>query len=112
MTDAAWSCAGQLSFEHASVTSVKPKLFQFSIVVPGRSHNPTLLNPDFLQRQDIVSADCSWTVAETVTTPLFAMVRYDNGVTVQVESEKLSVVDLEPGNSPRRLALPRSSAPT
>jgi hypothetical protein len=70
-------------------------------VVAGKTHNPTILNPDFLTLQRIVPED--WKVAQTITTPPFSMVRYENGISLVVEMEKLQVVDLatdrEPGSS-------------
>lgn len=68
------------------------KLTQFSIVVVAADHNPTILNPDFLKIQKIVPGD--WALAgPAITTPPFATVPYENGVTVSVEPGKLQVAD-------------------
>jgi len=71
--------------------TVKP--FQFSGVVVGQTHNPTILNPNFLEGEGIIPKAWNWKVAETITTPLLAMVRYSNGVAVTVEPNKLQVTD-------------------
>ena len=55
------------------------RLFQFSGVVVGQAHNPTILNPDFLAAEGIVPKSWNWSVSETITTPPLAMVRYSNG---------------------------------
>lgn len=81
---------------------MKSKLLQFSVVVAGRLHNPTLLNPDFLELRNIVSKDWGWEVAEVITTPAFALVRYSNGVSVHVEPNKLQVVDLNAAEDPTK----------
>lgn len=67
----------------------------FSIVVTGESHNPTILNPDFLRVREIVPQEWqgSVEVAQAITTPPFALVAYSNGISVVVENEKLQVVD-------------------
>lgn len=77
------------------------RLFQFSGVIVGQAHNPTILNPDFLSAEGIVPKSWNWSVSETTTTPPLAMVRYSNGVTVTVEPNKLQVTDPNVENGPR-----------
>ncbi len=60
-----------------------------SVVVTAEFHNPSILNPDFLATREIVPAD--WTVAETLTTPTFATVKYRNGVILAVDPSRLTV---------------------
>lgn len=84
---------------------MKSRLVQFSVVVAGKAHNPTILNPDFLRIREIVPED--WKVAQTVTTPPFAMVRYENGLSFIVETEKLQVVDLGTAGAPEKSHAPR-----
>jgi hypothetical protein len=77
------------------------QLVQFSIVVSGQSHNPTLLNPDFLAIHDIVPQNWGWELApDPFTTPPLAQVRYTNGVSITVQHNKLQVVDLRAGDDP------------
>jgi len=76
------------------------QLLQFSVVVVGRTHNPSLLNPDFLVINNIVQKAWGWEVAETITTPPLAMVRYTTGVTVTVEHNKFQVADVDVRNKP------------
>jgi hypothetical protein len=75
---------------------METRLIQVSSVVVGRAHNPSILNPDFLNLNGIVPKE--WEVADTLTTPQLAVVRYVNGISVTVEHNKLQVVDL--GDSP------------
>ena len=68
------------------------RLIQFSVVVVGKDHNPSILNKDFLAIQDIVPEE--WQPAQTISTPPFAQVRYQNGVAITVEPNKLQVTDV------------------
>jgi hypothetical protein len=77
------------------------RLFQFSGVVVGQAHNPTILNPDFLATEGIVPKSWNWSVRETITTPPLSMIRYSNGVTITVEPNKLQVTDPNVENGPR-----------
>jgi len=71
-------------------------LIQFSIVVAGRLHNPTILNPDFLEINEIVPRDWGWTVDKPLmTTPALAIVRYKNGTSITVEPTKLQAADIQ-----------------
>lgn len=67
---------------------------EFSLVILASDHNPTILNPDFLARNQIVSDDWGWRViGQPITTPAFATVQYDSKVAVTVEPMKLQVTD-------------------
>jgi hypothetical protein len=77
-------------------------LIQFSAVVAGKTHNPSLLNPDFLAINGIVPREWGWKVGETISTPPLGLVRYTNGVTITVEHHKLQVVDPGPDLDPVR----------
>ena len=70
------------------------ELVQFSIVLVANDHNPSLINPDFLEREGIIDEKWGWERAgDPITTPPFATVPYEGGVTVTVEPSKLQVVD-------------------
>jgi hypothetical protein len=71
---------------------MKPELLQFSIVVRGDAHNPSILNPDFLRMQGIVPPTWGWTTRQTMTTPLASSVEYTNNVSIQVTAETLQVM--------------------
>ena len=60
-----------------------------SIVLAADSHNPTILNPDFLQLNSIVPSH--WEVKETITTPAFSQVVYDNGFLWSVDPNRCLV---------------------
>jgi hypothetical protein len=67
---------------------------EFSIVVVGQDCNPTILNPDFLKYREIVPEGWGWSLAgAAITTPAFAVVPYDSGVTVKVETGRFQVTD-------------------
>jgi hypothetical protein len=50
------------------------KMVSTSVVVLSEGNNPRLLNPDFLERNRIVSAE--WKAQDVVVTPPFAQVVY------------------------------------
>lgn len=79
---------------------MKRQLAQFSLVVTGEVHNPTILNPDFLMVTRIVPAEWRENVTQAITTPPFAVVSYSNGITVTVENEKLQVRDTSSPEKP------------
>jgi hypothetical protein len=49
--------------------SVGAYLIQFSVVISGETHNPTILNPDFLAVRNIVPSEWGWDTSQVVTTP-------------------------------------------
>ncbi len=85
-------------------------LFNFTEVIVGEAHNPTILNPDFLAVQNIVPKEWGWRVAETVTTPPLALVRYENGVSVTVEPQKIQVGDSNAEQGPAESKVPQIAA--
>ncbi len=61
---------------------------ELSVVIAARNHNPTILNPDFLARNEIVSSE--WNLAQApVCVEPFAQVQYQNGISVVSELGKL-----------------------
>lgn len=62
---------------------------EFSIVVVAQSHNPTILNPDFLKLNEIVPKD--WVLAEppVCIPPGFAQVMFANGVSITAQLDKI-----------------------
>jgi hypothetical protein len=69
---------------------VKLEILNTSVVVLAKHHNPTILHPSFLASEGIVPSD--WEVSEQpVSTPVFAMVKYKNGIVFNVEQNKFRV---------------------
>lgn len=62
-----------------------------SVVVTAESHNPSILNPDFLASKGIVPDE--WQAAEVLTTPTFSLIKYSNGVNWLVEPSRLMVAE-------------------
>ena len=63
-----------------------------SVVVLAKHHNPTILHPSFLASAKIVPDD--WETSEPpVSTPVFALVKYKNGIVFNVEESKFQVTD-------------------
>ena len=63
------------------------KMQNVAVVVLAASNNPRLLNGDFLKRHGVVPDD--WVVTDTLVTPPFAQVTFENGLQVIVEENRL-----------------------
>lgn len=71
---------------------MKLEILNTSVVVLAKHHNPTILHPSFLASEDIVPSD--WEIAEPpVCTPVFAIVKYNNGIVFNVQENKFQVTD-------------------
>ncbi len=70
-------------------------LTSFSVVIVAQNHNPTLLNPDFLKTNNIVTGERK--VVEALTTPPVSIVRYKDGLSITLELQKLQI--LQPASS-------------
>lgn len=69
---------------------MKLEILNTSVVVLAKHHNPTILHPSFLASEGIVPSD--WEISEQpVSTPVFAMVKYKNGIVFNVEQNKFRV---------------------
>lgn len=74
---------------------MKLEILNTSVVVLAKHHNPTILHPSFLTLEGIVPSD--WEVAESpVSTPVFAMVKYKNGIVLNVDESKFQVRENDP----------------
>ena len=73
---------------------MKLEILNTSVVVSAKQHNPTILHPSFLSSQGIVPSD--WEVAEPpVSTPVFGMVKYKNGIVFNVMENRFQVTKEE-----------------
>ena len=71
---------------------VQFEILNTSIVVLASQHNPSILHPSFLQSQGIVPNDWE-TLEPPICTPVFASVKYQNGIVFTVEQNKFQVID-------------------
>ena len=61
---------------------------EFSVVLLATSNNPSILNPDFLQYNDIV--DASQQIQEPpISTPAFSQVIFQDGLTVTADPDRV-----------------------
>ncbi|MFV1964318.1 MAG: hypothetical protein ACC628_02760 [Pirellulaceae bacterium] len=75
------------------------ELLNTSVVVIAQDHNPTILHPAFLTSQEIVPED--WQVADVpLCTPAFSLAKYKNGITFNVESNRLVVTEEKTAGNP------------
>ena len=61
----------------------------FAVVLVGRNHNPSLINPDFLRIHGIVPDDLS--PQQVVVVEPLALVEYKEGLSVHVEQGRMQV---------------------
>ena len=66
-------------------------LHSASVVILAESHNPSILNKDFLVMHHIVPKE--WSVVETVVTPMLSVIRYANGIRLQVDGQRLEIAE-------------------
>ncbi len=82
---------------------------ELAIVVAAKNHNPTILNPDFLKYNEIVPAD--WKLAEPpICTPPLAQVKYDNGISIMSQLDKVIFTDILVGKHPEEAQVPATAA--
>ena len=63
-------------------------LCEFSIVIAAKVNNPAILNPDFLQHNEIVDEQYE-VVDSPITTPAFSQVKFNNGISVTSTPEQV-----------------------
>ena len=68
------------------------RLHSVSVVVTAESHNPSILNRDFLASREIVPSD--WETYEVFNTPSVSQVRYKNGIEWTVDQSILTVIEV------------------
>ena len=82
------------------------ELIGSSCVVIADQHNPSILNPDWLIKTEII--DPEWRLVDpSITTPLFANCSYVNGVQLVLEPNKLTVSSLPSDNNSLSAELPQ-----
>ena len=66
-------------------------LHNVSVVVTAKYHNPSVLNPGFLEQNGIVPKD--WEVDEAMTTPPLSLVTYRQGIVWNLDQTTLTVTE-------------------
>lgn len=75
-----------------------------SIVVAAQNHNPTILNPDFLYRNEIVPG--GWKLAQgPICTPPMSRVAFENGTVIEAQFDRLIFTEGNPENIPEGTCL-------
>jgi len=81
------------------------RLGELTVVIVAESHNPTILNPDFLRVNEVVPSD--WDPSDpAVTTPALARVAYSNGVTVQADPGRVTFTERMLGKGRSEAVIP------
>ncbi|MBF0607748.1 MAG: hypothetical protein HQL61_09415 [Magnetococcales bacterium] len=70
---------------------MKLDLTSYSIVILGKRHNPTILNPDFLRHTGIIKD--TLTPKDVLCTLAVSHVVYNGGLSIVAESERLQFID-------------------
>ena len=64
-------------------------IYEFTIVLIGELHNPTIINQDFLTIQNIIPEEWGWEVAEPIIiTPPLVRIPYKTDVLIKVEPNR------------------------
>ncbi len=80
-------------------------LTEFSVVLVAGPIDPSILNPDFLQRNEIV--DARWQVQEPrLSTPAFSQATFTGGLTVTADPERIIFAQVGNSLSPEDIACP------
>lgn len=87
----------------------KFRLLSISIVVSARDHNPSLLNPDFMERRRIVPKGYELSEPPLCTPPI-SVLKYRQGIDFVVEPNKLQVLERIRGKFPGRVTAPKIAA--
>lgn len=70
------------------------KLLNCSIVLAARTHNPSIINPDFLDRTGIVAPEWGLKLApDPISTPPLSQVAYEGGIRVFCDPGKVQIID-------------------
>lgn len=78
---------------------------ELSIVILGRNHNPTILNPDFLKLNDIVAAD--WELQEPpICIEPMAQVHFKNKVKITAQLERVIFLENISGKAEQEILIP------
>jgi len=64
-------------------------LVSTNVIITANVHNPSILNKDFLVNNNIVPEE--WTTEDFVNTPLLSHIKYDNGVSWLMDSQRLVI---------------------
>ncbi len=65
-------------------------LYEMGIVIVGQNHNPSILNPDFLWRKEIVSEETKHNEGSTFSTPVASQCIFENGLQIISEPNRIS----------------------
>ena len=82
-------------------------LVGFSVVVVAQSNNPTILNPDFLRHNGIVSSNRALNDDRPpVMTSLFSEVSFEDGLIVWADPERVTFAQSASGLAPEGIDSP------
>lgn len=78
---------------------------EISIVIVGRNHNPTILNPDFLKYNDIIPND--WELAgPPICVEPMAQVTFKNGINIVSQFDKVIFRETIKTKKPEEIEIP------
>lgn len=77
------------------------KAYRLDIVVVASNHNPTILNPDWLVRNDIIQDEWGWELSEDpITLPVLSKVEYASDFSIVARPEQVIFSDSGPSRIP------------
>lgn len=81
------------------------RIQNLSVVVAARSHNPTILNPDFLKYNKIVPMDWELESNPICADPV-AQVKFTNGISITAEMNKVVFSEQKSSKEPSDFITP------
>jgi hypothetical protein len=81
------------------------KIEKISVIIEAKSHNPTILNPDFLKRHGMIDPDLEVREAPICSEP-FARVAFENGITITAQFDQISFSEEMESKSPELAEAP------
>ena len=84
----------------------RANLVELSVVLVATSNDPSIINPDFLVDNHIID-DNRQLQESPVTTPVFAQVVYEGGLTVRADPERVMFVQSASGTSLDSIICPK-----
>ena len=97
-----------VNFPFADMKPDQIILHEIAVVIVGKTHNPSILNPDFLRHNGIVPEEMKPAdgPADVVSTPLGARIAYESGLTIVGDPQRIVFTESVFGKSRKDIVCP------
>lgn len=73
------------------------QLLEASVVLTAKTHNPSILNKDWLEKTGITNETVGDLEAPPITTPAFSQLRFNSGIVLTLEEERFICQQVQTG---------------